>query len=100
LRPSQSGTRIVVPVISMRSPAAGVAAIGGTLLAAIGLGASTAPPRGVVRTTWFGGSLLEVLPGQLRADPVPIHAVTLQGRQRLPKVRAVLEHLQRWIGPG
>jgi DNA-binding transcriptional LysR family regulator len=46
------------------------------------------------------GSLLKVLPGQLRTDPVPICAVMLQGRQRLPRVRAVLDHFQRWIGPG
>jgi DNA-binding transcriptional LysR family regulator len=44
------------------------------------------------------GSLVEVLPGQLDGGAVPIHAVMLQGRQRLPKVRAVLDHLARWIG--
>jgi len=46
------------------------------------------------------GALVRVLPGQLEAEAVPIHAVMLQGRQRLPKVRAVLDHLERWIGPG
>jgi DNA-binding transcriptional LysR family regulator len=47
-----------------------------------------------------GGALVPVLPGQLDSEAVPIHAVMLQGRQRLPKVRAVLDHLERWIGPG
>lgn len=44
------------------------------------------------------GALVQVLPGRHVVDPVPIHAVMLQGRQRLPKVRAVLDHLERWIG--
>jgi DNA-binding transcriptional LysR family regulator len=44
------------------------------------------------------GALVAVLPDQLASEPVPIHAVMLQGRQRLPKVRAVLDHLERWIG--
>jgi DNA-binding transcriptional LysR family regulator len=46
------------------------------------------------------GALVRVLPGQLEAEAVPIHAVMLQGRQRLPKVRAVLDHLEHWIGGG
>lgn len=46
------------------------------------------------------GTLVKVLPGQLAPEEVPIHAVMLQGRQRLPKVRAVVDHLERWIGRG
>jgi DNA-binding transcriptional LysR family regulator len=43
------------------------------------------------------GALVEVLPGRLVVDPAPMLAVMLPGRQRLPKVRAVLDHLERWI---
>lgn len=44
------------------------------------------------------GALVRVLPGQLAPEEIPIHAVMLQGRQRLPKVRAVIDHLAHWIG--
>jgi DNA-binding transcriptional LysR family regulator len=44
------------------------------------------------------GALLRVLPERLDTQPVPIYAVMQQGRQRLPKVRAVLDHLAVWIG--
>lgn len=44
-----------------------------------------------------GGALVPVLPGQTSATPATLNAVMLPGRQRLPKVRAVLDHLQAWM---
>src|SRR5215510_10081074 len=52
------GTRIVVPLKSIVSAAAGAAFIEGTH-AASNAGASPGePPRGFVRTTWLGGSAM------------------------------------------
>ncbi len=44
------------------------------------------------------GALVPVLPDHVAARPVPIHAVMLPDRQRLPKVRACVEHFAAWFG--
>ncbi len=43
-------------------------------------------------------ALLPVLPAFVDVQPVPIHAVTASTRQRLPKIRACVEHWAAWIG--
>ncbi len=43
------------------------------------------------------GLLAPVLPGCFGTQAVDMHAVMLQGRHRLPKVRACIDHLARWI---
>lgn len=43
-----------------------------------------------------GGALLPVLPGRLQLPSVPMLAVMPRDRHRLPKVRAVVDHLLRW----
>lgn len=46
------------------------------------------------------GSLVPVLAGQFRSEPLPMLAVMLQERHRLPKVRACVEHWAGWMaGP-
>ena len=52
----QFGTLIVDPLTAIAFPAAGATAIGGTLPAVMAGAAPGVPPRGVVRTTWLGGS--------------------------------------------
>lgn len=44
------------------------------------------------------GLLVPVLPDQVDPQPVPIYAVTASARQRLPKIRACIEHWHDWIG--
>jgi DNA-binding transcriptional LysR family regulator len=43
-------------------------------------------------------ALVPVLPGFVDPQPVPIYAVTAGARQRLPKIRACIEHWVAWIG--
>jgi DNA-binding transcriptional LysR family regulator len=43
------------------------------------------------------GALVPVLPGQFEQDAIPIYAVMLKERHRLPKVRACIEHWQAWL---
>ena len=43
------------------------------------------------------GALLPVLPGLSADPPVPVHAVMLQERHRLPKVRACIDHWADWL---
>lgn len=43
------------------------------------------------------GLLVPVLPGCFGTQPVDMHAVMLQERHRLPKVRACIDHLAAWI---
>jgi DNA-binding transcriptional LysR family regulator len=43
------------------------------------------------------GALVPVLPGRFGTQPVAMHAVMLQERHRLPKVRACIDHLAAWI---
>lgn len=43
------------------------------------------------------GALVPVLPGQFEQDAIPIYAVMLKERHRLPKVRACIEHWQTWL---
>ena len=43
------------------------------------------------------GALVPVLAGVFTTDPVPILAVMLQERHRLPKVRACIDHLAAWM---
>jgi DNA-binding transcriptional LysR family regulator len=43
------------------------------------------------------GALVPVLPGQLSAEAVPMYAVMLQERHRLPKIRACIEHWAQWM---
>jgi DNA-binding transcriptional LysR family regulator len=42
--------------------------------------------------------LVPVLPAFVDVQPVPIYAVTASTRQRLPKIRACIEHWAAWIG--
>ena len=43
------------------------------------------------------GDLVPVLPGIIEVSAVPMYAVMLQERHRLPKIRAVIEHLAQWM---
>ena len=43
------------------------------------------------------GLLVPVLPGLSADPPVPVHAVMLQERHRLPKVRACIDHWADWL---
>lgn len=45
-----------------------------------------------------GGRLVPVLPQFVDPRPVPIYAVVAGARQRLPKIRACIEHWAAWIG--
>ena len=42
--------------------------------------------------------LVAVLPGFVDPQPVPVYAVTASARQRLPKVKACIEHWADWFG--
>lgn len=46
------------------------------------------------------GALVRVLPGLDSGVEVPIYAVMLQERQRLPKLRACIEHWAAWLARG
>lgn len=43
------------------------------------------------------GALVPVLPGLRPPDAVPVYAVMLQERQRLPKLRACIDHWAEWL---
>jgi DNA-binding transcriptional LysR family regulator len=43
------------------------------------------------------GALVPVLPGHFDSARVPIYAVMLQQRQRLPKIRACIDHWSQWL---
>lgn len=43
------------------------------------------------------GALVPVLPAQFSTTPVPMYAVMLQERHRLPKIRACIEHWAQWM---
>jgi DNA-binding transcriptional LysR family regulator len=43
------------------------------------------------------GALVPVLPGQLSGEAVPMYAVMLHERHRLPKIRACIEHWAHWM---
>jgi DNA-binding transcriptional LysR family regulator len=43
------------------------------------------------------GALVPVLAGEFSTAPVPIFAVMLQERHRLPKIRACIEHWAQWM---
>jgi len=43
------------------------------------------------------GALVPVLPGRFRTPPVPMFAVMLQERHRLPKVRACVDYWAGWM---
>jgi DNA-binding transcriptional LysR family regulator len=51
----------------------------------------------VARPLVQSGTLVPVLPGVFAAEPVPMYAVTLRERHRLPKVRACIEHWALWL---
>jgi len=38
-----------------------------------------------------------VLPGHFSTVPVPMYAVMLQERHRLPKIRACIDHWAHWM---
>ena len=42
--------------------------------------------------------LVPVLPEQVDIQPVPIYAVMASARQRLPKIKACIDHWAEWIG--
>lgn len=50
----------------------------------------------VAQPSVASGALLPVLPGQVQMPAVPLFAVMPRDRHRLPKVRAVVDHLLRW----
>jgi DNA-binding transcriptional LysR family regulator len=43
------------------------------------------------------GALVPVLPGQIASPSVPIYAVMLQERHRLPKIRACIDYWAQWL---
>lgn len=43
------------------------------------------------------GALVAVLPGHFESPSVPIYAVMLQERHRLPKIRACTDHWAQWL---
>lgn len=43
------------------------------------------------------GRLMPVLPGVFSSEPVPMYAVMLRERHRLPKVRACIDHWADWM---
>ena len=43
------------------------------------------------------GRLVPLLPGQFADERIPIYAVTLQTRQRLPKIRACIDYWVEWL---
>jgi DNA-binding transcriptional LysR family regulator len=43
------------------------------------------------------GALVPVLPAHFATTPVPMYAVMLQERHRLPKIRACIEHWAHWM---
>lgn len=43
------------------------------------------------------GQLVPLLQGAFSAERVPIYAVTLQSRQRLPKIRACIDYWAEWL---
>lgn len=46
------------------------------------------------------GLLVAVLPGFVDEQPSPIHAVTLSGRHRLPKIRVCIDYWAEWFDRG
>ncbi len=46
------------------------------------------------------GALVRVLPTWSTEAPVPVYAVMLQERHRLPKIRACIDHWAEWLGRG
>jgi DNA-binding transcriptional LysR family regulator len=51
----------------------------------------------VARPLVASSALVPVLPGQFSTEPVPMYAVMLQERHRLPKIRACIEHWAQWM---
>ena len=51
----------------------------------------------VARPLVRDGALVPVLPDHFRSEAVPMFAVMLQGRHRLPKVRALIDHLAQGL---
>ena len=43
------------------------------------------------------GELVRVLPDHFAGQPVPMYAVILQERHRLPKIRACIDHWAHWM---
>lgn len=52
----------------------------------------------VARPLVDAGLLVPVLQGQFVSAPVPMFAVMLRERHRLPKVRACIDHWAQWLG--
>lgn len=51
----------------------------------------------VARPLVRSGALVPVLPGQSGSEAVPMYAVMLQERHRLPKIRACIDHWAQWM---
>lgn len=49
------------------------------------------------RTLVLRGELIRILEGHFEQDDIPIYAVMLKERHRLPKVRACIAHWQDWL---
>ena len=43
------------------------------------------------------GRLIPILQDQFASERIPIYAVTLQARQRLPKIRACIDYWAEWL---
>jgi DNA-binding transcriptional LysR family regulator len=44
------------------------------------------------------GQLIPVLAGHFEKPSIPIYAVMLQERHRLPKIRACIDYWAEWVG--
>ncbi len=51
----------------------------------------------VARPLVASGALVPVLPGQSDSEAVPMYAVMLPERHRLPKIRACIDHWAQWM---
>ena len=51
----------------------------------------------VARPLVAAGALVQVLPAHFATTPVPMYAVMLQERHRLPKIRACIDHWAQWM---
>lgn len=54
----------------------------------------------VARPLVSTGAVVPILPGEFATAPVPMFAVMLQERHRLPKVRACIDHWAGWLSAG
>lgn len=92
LRSADGGTRVVLADGHFRSDH--TATLAAMTLAGLGIGRLVSV---VGEPLVAQGRLLPVLPGLSAEPPVPVSAVMLAERHRLPKVRACVEHWADWL---